>query len=93
MIYQITTAPTPVFSILHDFDVSDENSARPALLQRATDGRVFGTTFFGGSEDLGTVFALDANGANFQVLKEFLTTANGVGWYPDGALTEGAAGV
>ncbi len=93
MIYQITTAPTPVFSILHDFDVSDENSARPALVQRATDGRVFGTTFFGGSEDLGTVFALDANGANFQVLKEFLTTANGVGWYPDGALTEGAAGV
>ena len=93
MIYKITTDATPVLTILHNFDISDENSARPALVQRAADGRVFGTTFFGGAEDLGTVFAMDAGGGNFQVLKEFLTTANGVGWYPDGALTEGTAGV
>ena len=92
MIYQITTASTPVFSILHDFGISDENSARPSLVQRV-DGRIFGTTFFGGPDDLGTVFAMDAQGSNFQVLKEFLTTANGAGWYPDAALTEGAGGV
>lgn len=92
MIYQLTTNTTPVFSILHSFDISDENSARPSLVQRG-DGRIFGTTFFGGSEDLGTVFAMDPDGNNFQVLKEFLTTSTGSGWYPDGALTEGAAGV
>jgi len=79
------------YAQLHAFSgASDGDVPYDALVQDAT-GLLYGTTAAGGSNGVGTVFKLNTNGADFQVLRTFLT--NGAdGAVPAGELLLDASG-
>ena len=58
------------FTILHTFSVTDGNTPIGQLIQ-ATNGFLFGTTRLGGTSNEGTIFMINTNGNNFQVLHNF----------------------
>jgi uncharacterized repeat protein (TIGR03803 family) len=61
---------TGQLTTLHSFNQT--NGAYPySTLVEASDGRLYGTTRFGGSSDLGTVFQIQKTGAGFQVMHSF----------------------
>ena len=60
------------YSVLHNFsanDGSDGSDPVPAVVLDGS-GNLYGTTMFGGTDNIGTVFKLDANGA-FTLLHSF----------------------
>jgi uncharacterized repeat protein (TIGR03803 family) len=60
-----------------------------ASLVRDTAGNLYGTTPFGGTSDLGTIFKVDPSG-NETVLHTFIGGADGA--YPQGGLIKDPAG-
>lgn len=66
---------TPVYTVLYEFDYANN----PGLgvpnggLSQGSDGKLYGTTYNGGSNGNGTVFRLDASAsaANYTLLHEF----------------------
>jgi uncharacterized repeat protein (TIGR03803 family) len=82
------------YTVLHVFTGTNGDGANPrAELLQASDGLLYGTTYAGGSSNLGTVFKLDTNGNNFAVLASF-TLTNGVnGRQPYAGLVEGTNGM
>jgi len=78
------------FSVLHHFSgpVSDWGSPRATLCQGA-DGLVYGTTFYGGSNNAGTVFKISTNGNSYAVLHHFTGPD---GHAPSGRLLQGLNG-
>ncbi|HEX5398316.1 MAG TPA: choice-of-anchor tandem repeat GloVer-containing protein [Verrucomicrobiae bacterium] len=58
------------FTNLYSFSGGNDGSHPFAGLVRVGD-TLYGTTFYGGSNSLGAVFALGTNGANFHVLHSF----------------------
>lgn len=76
------------FKVLHTFTNSpDGRSPRGGLIQ-GSDGALYGTTVRGGTNGAGTIFRLNTNGTDYEVLYSFQT--NGVdGQAPGGALVEG----
>ena len=80
------------YAVLRSFPTNavDGRNPRAGLLQ-ASDGLIYGTTYAGGSSNLGTVFRLGADGAGYTVLRSFTgTTTNG--GKPLAALIEGMDG-
>jgi uncharacterized repeat protein (TIGR03803 family) len=89
------------YAVLHDFGKGSDGKEPYASLT-AVNGvlygvTLYGTTFYGGSigkcpnghgvtEHCGTVFRIDANGANYAVLHSF--GRSGEGTEPNGSLTE-----
>lgn len=59
---------------------------------QGADGRLYGTTSLGGSNNLGTVFTLDLAGGGYQVLRSFTGTL-GDGSQPYAALVQGSNSV
>lgn len=57
-----STLCAQTFTTLHSFDGIDGASPQGALLQ-ATDGLFYGTTRYGGTDGLGTVFKMSTSGA------------------------------
>lgn len=58
------------FTLLHEFAGGSADGDRPHGI--SIDGsKLYGTTFYGGDNDLGTVFSLDTDGSNFTLLHEF----------------------
>jgi len=80
------------YLVLKDFAGGSGDGAEPwgALVQGA-DGRLYGTTTLGGSNNLGTVFKLDLAGGGYQVLRSF-TGKLGDGSKPNAALAQGSDG-
>src|SRR5262249_27783205 len=78
------------FSILRHFSPIGADGASPdtALLQ-GRDGMLYGTTFFGGNGDAGTVFKINTNGTGYSVLLRFSGLASD-GQNPDAALSQGS---
>jgi uncharacterized repeat protein (TIGR03803 family) len=78
------------FTVLHEFDGA-KGGSRPyfADLVQASDGNFYGTTFFGGSNNSGTVFRIDSSG-NFSVMHEF--DGAGGGAYPYSGLIQSGDG-
>ena len=83
-------------TILHSFDPVVEGGYPSAGVIRGSDGRVYGTAAVGGpatcgvgctTQDAGMVYRLDANGANFTILKSFSTNP-GDAYTPGGRLLE-----
>jgi uncharacterized repeat protein (TIGR03803 family) len=72
-------------------DFNGRNGANPnAGLMQANDGNFCGTTFYGGSNDYGTVFQLTTNGA-LTTLASFRGSFSGTdadGFYPLGGLVQ-----
>ena len=62
------------FSTLHTFAGSPDDGRMPrAELLEASDGLLYGTTEFGGAQDLGIAFTLRRDGTGLQVLHDFGT--------------------
>jgi uncharacterized repeat protein (TIGR03803 family) len=83
------------YAVLHGFRSStnryDGYYPRCGLLE-GSDGALYGTTEWGGSDDDGTVFKLSKNGSNYMVLHNFGSIPED-GEYPTAALTEGSDGI
>jgi len=76
--------------VIHDFAGAPSDGWRPMCgLILGTDGLFYGTTYWGGTNDAGTVFRIDTGGLGYQVLHSF-DGANGD--YPENALTQGSDG-
>jgi len=58
------------FTTLYTFAGSDGANPYAAIIQ-GTDGNLYGTTAYGGSNDYGTVFKVDTNGLTFTTLHNF----------------------
>ena len=56
----------------------------------ATNGMLYGTTYFGGTNDLGTVYSLHKDGTGYSVVYNFLGDGNGGD--PFAGLVQGAQG-
>jgi uncharacterized repeat protein (TIGR03803 family) len=80
------------YTVLHNFGgaaVGDGSQALGTLIQ-AADGFLYGTTYNGGTSDLGTIFKVNTNGGAYSVLLSF---ARGpAGNQPWGGLSEGTNG-
>jgi uncharacterized repeat protein (TIGR03803 family) len=77
------------FQILHTFDGTHDGSVPHALLQGG-DGRLYGTTATGGSDDFGTVYALNPDGSGYTQLHQF---SGKDGAFPESSLVEVRPGV
>jgi len=78
------------YTVLHHFRSIAGDGVNPqAGLVAGSDGALYGTTFFGGTNDAGTIFRLNADGSNYGVLHHFGATAGG-GQNPDAGLIEGS---
>jgi uncharacterized repeat protein (TIGR03803 family) len=76
------------FAVLHTFTNSPDGAQPYAGLIEGSDGTLYGTTLTGGTNGGGTVFKLDRDGGNYQVLHHF--DASGVGaQFPRGELVLG----
>ncbi len=89
VIYRINTDGTG-FSLVHTFYYTDGEEPESGLLQSREDGMLYGTASTGGANDYGgTVFKLNLDGSDFQVVYNF-TVQTGIGSYS--GLLEGADG-
>ncbi|HEV2178604.1 MAG TPA: choice-of-anchor tandem repeat GloVer-containing protein [Terriglobia bacterium] len=62
------------FTTLHSFDYTDGAAANAALVQ-ATDGNLYGTTFYGGTQRTGTIFQITSAGT-LTTLYSFCSQSN-----------------
>src|SRR5260221_3665081 len=76
------------YMVLHSFAGSDGRMPQAALLW-ADDGKLYGTTFAGGSNEFGTVFSLNRDGTGYSVLHHF---AGIDGRYPQAGLLQASNG-
>jgi uncharacterized repeat protein (TIGR03803 family) len=93
MVSAVLLAATPfahaqTFTILHEFTGSGDGAQPTSGVLVDPSGNLFGTTFYGGAFDYGTVFRLDSTGKE-TLLHSFL---GGEGLWPDGGLIEDTAG-
>jgi uncharacterized repeat protein (TIGR03803 family) len=80
------------FQVLHSFTGHAGDGSRAfAGLTEGSDGRLYGTTRFGGTANKGTVFRLNPDGTGYEVLHTFTGTPND-GGEPASRLLEGPDG-
>lgn len=68
-------------SIIHSFNGQGEGRNPQATLLKAKDGSLYGTTFFGGPSDGGTIFKIDTNGV---LINLYSFSGGNDGAYPSG---------
>jgi len=59
------------YSILHNFSTISGEGQNPWRLLEASDGILYGTTFYGGTNGSGTVFRLNKDASGYAVLHSF----------------------
>jgi uncharacterized repeat protein (TIGR03803 family) len=80
------------YGVLYHFGQSASDGANPdTALAQGADGALYGTTFFGGTNDAGTVFKLNTNGGGYGVLRMF-NKSGGDGQNPDAPLMQASNG-
>ncbi|MBV9719757.1 MAG: hypothetical protein JOZ77_10580 [Candidatus Eremiobacteraeota bacterium] len=79
-VYSVATSGT--FKIVHNFTGSPKDGAEPAAPLLDVNGTLYGTTGYGGSNELGTVFTIDAAGKE-KVLYSFQGGADGAQPFSD----------
>ena len=85
-------AEAQIVTNLHLFSGNSTNGDRPnAGLIQGSDGNFYGTTQFGGSATVGTVFRISPTG-EYTNLYSFGSTALFDGWQPLAALVQGSDG-
>ena len=80
-------------TILRSFgsDMTDGQSPAAGLIH-GSDGALYGTTYWGGSSNYGTVFKLNTDGSGYAILRTF-TGSGGDECRPQSALVEGGDGL
>jgi uncharacterized repeat protein (TIGR03803 family) len=80
------------YAILHHFSGGTVDGRLPlGGLVQGSDGLLYGTTYYGGTNDLGTVFKLGTNGGVYAVLRNFMGGSQGN--QPFAGLVQGVDGV
>jgi uncharacterized repeat protein (TIGR03803 family) len=80
------------YTVLHHFDtIATDGSYPEGSVIEAGDGRLYGTTSFGGQTDSGVLFRINKDGSGYTILREFNTANKGAN-YPVGDLHEGPGG-
>jgi uncharacterized repeat protein (TIGR03803 family) len=80
------------YSLLYSFSGSAADGANPyAGLVQGSDGALYGTTYRGGSNNIGSVFRIGTNGAGYNVLHRF-TGSGGDSANPYAGLIQGSDG-
>jgi uncharacterized repeat protein (TIGR03803 family) len=74
------------FRVLHAFTGSSSDGSFPYAGLTLVGSTLYGTTAGGGSAGVGTVFSMNPDGSNYQVLHAF-TGSSSDGEYPDAGLT------
>jgi uncharacterized repeat protein (TIGR03803 family) len=83
-------APDGTFTVLHGFVGDASDGGYPvAGLARAPDGSYYGTTFFGGAQNAGTIFSVTPSGTYALV---YAFSGGEDGGYPYAAMAQGADG-
>src|SRR5262249_27806010 len=78
------------YEIIKDFGVSAGDGANPeGGVIIASDGALYGATYAGGSNNIGTIFKLNKDGSQFKTVHSFSSTD---GELPRGALLEASDG-
>ena len=72
-------------------DAADGGLPYGALVQGA-DGAMYGTTWYGGPSDQGTIFKLGPDGSNYQVICSISRAAGATRWNPYAGLAQGTDG-
>ena len=89
-IYRLSADGT-MFATFYSFAGSASVAAAPNALIQGSDGAFYGTTVGGGTNNIGTIFRLSADGKTFTTLYNF-TGVNGTGNLPEAALLQGSDG-
>jgi uncharacterized repeat protein (TIGR03803 family) len=76
---------------IKSFGISNQGAEPAAGLLQGSDGRLYGTTLYGGASDGGVVYRIDADGRNYEMLRDF-SGALVQGTAPRTALTEDSGG-
>ena len=79
------------YSTIYNFQNSADGSGPGAGLVEGSNGALYGTTSYGGTDNCGTIFKMNKDGSGHTVLRSFLATG-GDGQRPNGELIEGADG-
>jgi uncharacterized repeat protein (TIGR03803 family) len=80
------------FEVLHSFSCESDGCQLFAGLTAGRDGKFYGTAELGGAAGGGTVFRLNPDGTEFEVLHSFTCGSDDDGCIPDGSLAEGRDG-
>jgi uncharacterized repeat protein (TIGR03803 family) len=72
-IFSINTDGTG-FTLLHEFAGGPDDGARPESILTISGSTLFGTTYYGGDHNFGTVFSIETDGTGFTLLHEFAGT-------------------
>ncbi len=86
-IFQISTNGS--FTLLYSFTNGTDGADPGACLIQASNGSLYGTTWYGGSNGFGTVFRISTNGA-FTPLYSFTNGTDG--YHPSASLTQAGDG-
>jgi uncharacterized repeat protein (TIGR03803 family) len=74
-VFKIT--PSGMLTTLHNFEFFTDGADPLAALIQGTDGKFYGTTFYGGADNLGTVFKITPSGMLTTLLMFDATDGNG----------------
>ena len=69
-IFKIDTSGS-TFTTLHSFDYHTDGAYPYGGLMQGSDGNLYGTTFYGAGDDIGTIFKIDTEGTTFETLYHF----------------------
>jgi uncharacterized repeat protein (TIGR03803 family) len=83
--------PAPTLTTLFSFNSTD-GAGPNAMLVQGTDGNLYGTTYEGGANGLGTVFKIDPSGTLMTLYNFCPQSGCTDGEYPEGALVEDTNG-
>ena len=90
-VFQLT--PGGTITIVHSFNSSTEGYSPSGPVMQGSDGRLYGTTHWGGTNGLGTVYRVSTNGSGFFTLHQFQNSAmTKEGDYPNSGLVQGSDG-
>ena len=88
-VFKLATDGT-AYAVIHHFgSLANDGTSPEAKLLQGADGFLYGTTYAGGTNNLGTVFKLNTSGASYSILYNFA----GDGCYPKAALVQGVDGI
>jgi uncharacterized repeat protein (TIGR03803 family) len=79
------------YQVLHEFTGTGDGELPVGTPLLASNGKLYGSTDFGGSDGEGTVYSMDSTGSNFSLLRDL--TAFTDGGYPWSAFIQGSDGL
>jgi uncharacterized repeat protein (TIGR03803 family) len=68
-VYEIT--PAGELTVLYSFAAGTDGNSPQAGLSNDSDGNLYGVTYYGGTNDLGTIFRISSDGTGYTILHSF----------------------